>query len=149
MNPLLFAAILNLAGPQAPSAADIRKIDFQDFTYEPWCTHDRVTVKNGEFERQSGDDRMFFRVMRVAYGDANGDGREDALVLTVCNTGGTGNFSDAYVFSTEGGRAVLLAHLDGGDRADGGFGDIEADRGSVVIERYVNEGGGACCPEYV
>jgi hypothetical protein len=92
---------------------------------------------------------MSFQVTGVEYGDVNGDGREDAMVLTVCNTGGSGAFSDAFVFSASDGHATLLAHLAGGDRADGGFGDIEAIPGGVVVDRYVNNGSGACCPDFV
>lgn len=143
----MFASLLVLmlsAGP--PVAQDIRRVDFQNFTYRPWCAPQSVTTKDGTFERDRGGHKLSFRVARVSYGDVNGDGRDEALVLTLCSTGGTGTFSDAFIYGMDGGKPKLLTTESGGDRADGGFHDMFVDRDGIVLDVYVNEGGGACCP---
>src|SRR5215212_2165008 len=91
----------------------IRKIDFKNFTYEPYCVGEekrKITVKNGEYTLNKGDyDRMYFTVTNVTYGDANGDQIEDAIVLTICNTGGTGQFSEGFIYGVKDGKPELLS----------------------------------------
>ena len=82
----------------APSASDeIKKVDFKNFTYQASCaseTPEKVTVKKGEYSRDKGDDKLFFNVMDITYGDVDGDKSTDAIILTVCNTGETGQISE-------------------------------------------------------
>ena len=148
--------------PQAASgkgAVDqqIRKVDFKNFTYEPDCTgddHEKITVKNGEFSREKQMegyvDHFYLNVTGVSYGDLNGDNSEEAVVLTVCNTGGTGNFSEGFIYSLKDEKPVLFAKIPGGDRAEGGLRTARVENGQLVVESN-EEGpqGGACCPEYI
>ena len=57
--------------------SDIRKIDFNNFTYEMYDLSGenkiKVAVKNGEFIRDDPEDRFYFNVMGVTYGDLDGD----------------------------------------------------------------------------
>lgn len=115
---------------------------------------EKVTVKNGEFssEKQMDGyvDRFYFNVMSVAYGDVTGDNRDEAIVLTSCNTGGTGNFTEGFIYSSKAGKPSLLARIPGGDRAYGGLRKARVENGLLVVESNdVGEMGGACCPEYV
>lgn len=136
--------------------ADIRKIDFKNFTFEPGCAGEetqKVTVKDGEFssEKKVDDyiDRFYFKVYDFVYGDVNGDGKEDVIISSVCNTGGTGNFTEAFVYTTKGNKPFLLTRIEGGDRAYGGLRKIEINEGVVTVEQNdVGEMGGACCPEF-
>ena len=103
---------------------DIRKVDFKNFTYSAHClgeTPQNIRVKNGEFSKETQEDgyvdRFYFQVFSVAYGDLNADGQDDAVTLTVCNTGGTGNFSEGMVYSMKAGKPSLIARIPGGDRA--------------------------------
>jgi hypothetical protein len=156
-HPLFaFLFILSVAA-FAAAQRDIRAVDFRNFTYAAYCASDEtenVTVKNGEFssEKQADGyvDRFYFNVFEVSYGDINGDRNDEAIVLTVCNTGGTGNFSEGFVFGIESGKAVLLARIPGGDRAYGGLRSARVEGGLIVVESNdVGETGGACCPEFI
>src|SRR5687767_1632081 len=92
----------------AQAQANIRDVDFKNFTYTPFCAGDPdekpkpVTVKNGEYSSEKQEegyvDRFYFNVFDVTYGDLNADRVDEAVVLTVCNTGGTGQFSEGFVF---------------------------------------------------
>ena len=135
----------------------IRKIDFKNFTYEPHCAgeeSEKVTVKNGEYSKETKQDdytdRFYFNVFDVSYGDVDADNKEDAVVLTNCNTGGTGQFTEGFVFTLKGDKPTLMDHIEGGDRAYGGLRSAKVQYGFVDVERNdVGEEGGACCPEFV
>lgn len=135
---------------------DIHRIDFKNFTYQPYCADietEKVTVKNGEYssEKQVDDfiDRFYFKAYDAEYGDLNGDGKDEAVILSVCNTGGTGNFSEGFIFSMKTGKPFLLARIPGGDRADGGLRSATVENGLLVVESNDgSENSGACCPEF-
>lgn len=141
----------------ASAQADIRKVDFQNFTYPSDCRpegSEAVTVKNGEYsiekEMEGYTDRFYFRVFPPAFGDLTGDGREEAVVISVCNTGGTGNFTEGMIYSMSGEKPSLIARIPGGDRAYGGLREARVENGILVVESNdVGELGGACCPEFV
>jgi hypothetical protein len=138
--------------------SDIRKIDFKNFTYQPeFCggeSKSRLTVKDGEFaEEKEVDgytDRTYFSVFGFAYGDLDGDGKEEAVVISLCNTGGTGNFTEAYIYTIRDGAPFKLVTLEGGDRADGGIREAKIENGLLSVDTNdPGEFGGACCPEIV
>ena len=137
--------------------SDIRAVDFNNFTYLVQCiaeTPEKVTVKNGEFSMEKQEegyvDRFYFKVLDVSFGDLNGDRRDEAIVLTVCNTGGTGYFSEGLIFSMKAGKPALVARIPCGDRADGGLRTTRVERGLLVVESNdPGEGGGACCPQVI
>jgi len=129
--------------------------DLRNFTYEPSCASEEsakpVTVKDGEYSYEKQEDgyidRFYFKVFDVIYGDLTGDGKDEAIALTVCNTGGTGNFSEGFIFGVQNGKTVQLAILPGGDRAYGGIRKAWIDKGRLVVETNdPGELGGACCP---
>lgn len=149
---LLFGMTLVASGQ-----GDVHKVDFKNFTYLAHCiseTPEKITVKNGEFSKETQEDgyvdRFYFKVFDIAYGDVNGDRLDEAIVLSVCNTGGTGNFSEGYVYAMKAGKPSLIARIPGGDRAYGGLRSTRVENGLLVVESNdVGEMGGACCPEYV
>ena len=142
-------------GGKAEASQDIRKVDFKNFTYEPQCAGEgtqKVTVKNGEFSREKQEDgyvdHFYFNVTGISYGDLNGDNAEEAVVLTVCNTGGTGNFSEGFIYTLKDGKPSLFTRIPGGDRADGGLRTARVENGQLIVESNdPGEGGGACCPQ--
>lgn len=155
---LIFITLVTLISTSAVLAQKngISKVDFKNFTYQPYCAGEKatkVTVKDGEFSRETPQDgytdRFFFKVFSVTYGDLNLDGRPEAIVLTVCNTGGTGNFSEGFIYMLRGRKPALLARIEGGDRAHDGLRSAVAENGLLVVERNdAGEAGGACCPEF-
>ncbi|MCO6510128.1 MAG: hypothetical protein J5I65_04985 [Aridibacter famidurans] len=155
----LFPVVLALvaAGAAYPQA-DIRSVDFNNFTYEvEFCqteVSNKIAVSNGEFyEEKEVDgytDRRFFSVSGFTYGDLDGDGKDEAVVISVCNTGGTGNFTEAYVFTIRGREVTRIVTLEGGDRAYGGLREVRIEDGKMIVEASdPGEMGGACCPEEV
>jgi hypothetical protein len=159
------ASNTNLADTAQPEAGsgkatlnqDIRKVDFKNFTYEPDCAYDenkKITVKNAEYSYEKPadgyTDRFYFKVFEISYGDLNGDNSEEAVILTTCNTGGTGNFSEGFIYSLRDGKPVLYSKIPGGDRAEGGLRTARVDNGQLVVEsNHPGETGGACCPEFI
>jgi hypothetical protein len=141
----------------ASAQGDVRKVDFKNFTYLAHCiseTPEKITVKKGEFSKETQEDgyvdRFYFQVFAVTYGDVTGDGQDDAITLTVCNTGGTGNFSEGMVYSMKSGRPTLIARIPGGDRAAGGLRAARVEGGLLVVEsNEEGEMGGLCCPEFI
>jgi hypothetical protein len=157
MRIAIFALVILVSVFTILGQENIRKIDFRNFTYEALCVGveaETITVKDGEFyeEKKEDDyvDRFYFKVLDIAYGDVNGDGQEEAIVITVCNTGGTGNFTEGFVFGIKNGNADLLARIPGGDRAYGGLREARVEARLLVVESNdAGEYGGACCPEAV
>lgn len=137
--------------------SDIRSVDFKNFTYSANClgeTPSKIAVKNGEFseeKQQDGyTDRFYFNIMDVSYGDLNGDKRDEAIILSVCNTGGTGNFSEGFVYAMKAGKPSLVARIPGGDRGYGGLRSAVVDNGILVVESNdAGTEGAACCPQYI
>jgi len=135
----------------------IRKVDFKNFTYEPSCAYDenkRITVKNGEYSYEKPadgyTDRFYFKAFEISYGDLNGDNSEEAVVLTECNTGGTGNFTEGFIYTLKDRKPVLFTKIPGGDRAEGGLRTARVDNGQLIVESNdPGETGGACCPEFI
>lgn len=158
MKKILLASLCLLAfNLIAFAQKDIKDIDFSNFTYEPYCAGEdpqKITVTDSEFSESKEVDgyteRLYFKAFNVTYGDLTGDLKDEAIVLTVCNTGGTGNFTEGFIYSVKGGKPLLLARIPGGDRAYGGLREASAENGILTVESNdVGEAGGACCPEFV
>nr|HMS42718.1 hypothetical protein [Pyrinomonadaceae bacterium] len=115
---LMFTFVLS-----ANAQNDIRKVDFRNFTYDIQSldgeNKSKVTVEDGSFSHMSEDDRYLLAIADVVYGDLDGDGKEEAAVGIIENTGGTGQFSSGLIFTMRGGKAVVLTTFAGGDRAYG------------------------------
>ena len=151
-----FSVIL-IAAIGVVAQTDIRKVDFKNFTYSAYCIGNRpqnIKVKDGEYSSEKQEDgwvdRFSFTVFATAFGDVNGDGSDDAITLTSCNTGGTGNFSEGMVYSMKAGKPAVIARIPGGDRADGGLRSARVEKGLLVVESN-EEGpeGGLCCPQFI
>lgn len=140
----------NLGGGAA--TASIRSVDWANRTYEN-SDAGSITVKDGEadfaVDPEDPELRGWFNVGSPSYGDVDGDGAEDAIVITSFNGGGTGTFTsgEVYVLRAGANQPVMLGSIPGGDRGDGGLSDIKIEGGKVLVERYLStEDDGACCP---
>jgi hypothetical protein len=86
----------------------------------------------------------------VSFGDVDGDGAEEAIVIIQSNLGGAGTSSEAYVFGLVAGKPVLRAHIDGGDRGDGGLQSVSVAAGEVIVRRLdLAASDNVCCPSRV
>lgn len=154
---ILLFFVLFMSAVVSSAQSDIRKIDFKHFTYHPHCASDEtqtLTVKNGEFsqEKQMQDyvDRLFFKIFSVTYGDLDADKNDEAIVLSVCNTGGTGNFSEGFVYKLRNGKPQLAVRIGGGDRGYGGLVSAVVKDALLVVERNdPGENGANCCAEFI
>lgn len=87
---------------RAPNA--IRSVDFLNRDYTILCPPgDRVTaiqVRNGRWSSATSDPPGDFPTIQpiISYGDATGDGREDAALYTDCSAGGSGSVPNTLVF---------------------------------------------------
>ena len=134
-----------LAAAQAP--ASVRAIDWKNHTFQQG--DQAIKLTNGEWSKTQEDESFSesLSLVGVAYGDVNGDGVEDAVVHTVYNGGGTGNFDTVEIFTIAQGALARIGQLPGGDRGDGGVDGVKVDgklmrltrRGSLASD-------GACCP---
>ena len=137
-----------LPAPTANSA--IRSVDFANIGYPNFPDFSnskprRITLKPGE----AGPSH-------VNYGDATGDGTEEALVVLPVEIRGSAVPYHVYIFTMENREAKLIWDFDTGDRADGGLRQVYAENGQLVIELYGSDrvvGGelykgdeGLCCP---
>ncbi len=147
---VLVTSILVGANADVSSAAvdrmAIRKVDFKNFTYTDIEEGQPTAVVDGEFSRDDENGLLFVNVAEIAYGDLTGDGIEEAVVTIGFSTGGSGFFTDGRVFTLVSGRAVEVASLGVGDRADGGIDTVQIVRGQISVERFGNDQTGACCP---
>ena len=154
---LIGVIVLGLAIVPAIAQTGIDKVDFKNFTYLAHCASEspqQITVKNGEFAEEKQQDgyvdRFYFTVREISYGDLNADGRDEAIVLTVCNTGGTGNFSEGFVYEFKTGKPTLAARIPGGDRAYGGLRSATVKNGLLVVESNdPGPDGASCCPQLI
>ncbi len=90
---------------------------------------------------------MHFTVNNVIYGHLRGDGSEQAAVLTGCNLGGTGYWTEAFLFDFKAGKPVQIDNIGGGDRAMGGIESVRIGGHSLhVAQQY---GIALCCADYI
>ncbi len=158
--------------------SDIKDVDFNNFTYQPFCgtaEPQTMTVKNGIFfseidvtpptidmppaeskktSQQSPIMRVFqrryFSLYTTIYGDINGDAIDEAIVLTTCSTGGTGSYTEGFIYGIRDGNVQLLTRIEGGDRALGGLRSVKIENNLIVVERSrPDSSGDACCTEFV
>lgn len=149
---LLIFSVVFVASANAQN--DIRKIDFKNFTYDIQSldgeNKSKVTVEDGNYSRMSEDDKYYLSVQDVAYGDLDGDGKEEAAVGLIENTGGTGQFSSGLIFTMRGGKPVVLTMFEGGDRAYGGIVGAKIVNQTLIVERNApGDLGAACCAEFI
>jgi hypothetical protein len=154
---MLNLSLMVLLAAAAP-AGDIHKTDFRSFTYLPGCAdfessepHVPVQVTGGRFEGKAGTDQegLFFQVQEIHYGDLTGDGRDEAVVQTICNTGGSGQFDEGFVYALKDGKPVLIGRVPGGDRAMGSVRCVRFEDGDLKVDRVGNDSGAARGVDFV
>jgi hypothetical protein len=124
-----------------PSVSPIRGVDWMNRTYD--VGEASYTVAGGIVESDEG----FFAVTEPVYGDLDGDGTEEAVVITLEGLGGTGRFSAVDVYTMKDGTEILLGGIPGGDRGDGGIHEVHVESGTLIVDRFASrDGDGACCP---
>jgi hypothetical protein len=138
----------------AQSNGDIHRVNFQNFMYRPSCANEdaeaQICTRNGKYEVYNDKEQIGFVARTPAYGDVTNDGVDEAVILSICNTGGSDEFSEGFIYTMRGGKPLLLARIPGGDRADDGLHKLTVERGLLVVERYaMKDTSGLCCPDFI
>jgi hypothetical protein len=94
-----------------------------------------------EYAQYSG-----FSLQSVEFADLTADGKEDAIVVLLYQTGGTQNTHYVYIYSFIAGKPSLLAYCHTRGRADFGLYKVYGERGKLVFELLDPEkNSGDCC----
>lgn len=157
-----------LTFPESSPDSPIRKIDFRNFTYPSHVVREAggFKVRNGELlpKRKDSFGRpldTWLVLSDVTYGDVTGDGEEEAIVVLCWVTGGSAMPDFVYIYGLRKEKPRLLWVFETGDRADGGYKDVFAEDGKLIIELlgkdkiigtdlYKDDGttNGLCCPTH-
>ncbi|MEZ0370817.1 MAG: hypothetical protein ACAI44_17125 [Candidatus Sericytochromatia bacterium] len=135
------------AGVQAvtPARPKLTREMLNQFSYHTILTGDvnaRVRLVKGQLKFAEG----FIELEKIAWGDLNGDGYEDAAVQLAESGGGSGNFRGLQIVLNQRGKPVLAAPNQSlGDRII--VKRFVVQHGVIVLDMIVqDENDGACCP---
>ncbi len=140
--------------PAATATPDSLPADMlSNFTYMlPYLPDGRIPLKNGEFSfsQENPPIRIQSKLLQTAFGDLNGDGVEDALVVLATNTGGSGTFFDLIALLNQAGQPIQVANTSLGDRQvinSLRIDNTPAIKGQIILD-YLTQGpkDGLCCP---
>lgn len=164
-HSLVLALLIAVSNRASASTNDIHSVDFKNFHYRPSCLHfgdkpaevehwqlsgtgESVVVTNGVLQKNNPDDYLDFRVCKITYGKPKNFSNDVAIVITICDTGGSGSFSDGFIYGMANGQPKLIAVIQGGDRAYGAIHSATIENGLLRVERY-GTNFGACCPRWI
>jgi len=132
-------------------------VDFANFTYRKTCLGENVRVVNAHASRGGGPDTRTLYVTGVQYGDITGDGRDDAVVLALCEWSGAANPGaypkDIYIYEIVRGQPTFVTEFKEPPSNPGDLprGIWEADlvgfkvaNGTLSVEHFAGEA--RCCP---
>ncbi len=120
----------------------IGKFDFTNYSYplpQGWKDADgEVVLENGESEVIISEDerKLGAKFIQTTYGDINGDGQDEAIVIIKLETGGSALPQVVYFFEWKDDKPNLITHFRTGDRADGGLRDLKVENGQLIVELY-------------
>jgi hypothetical protein len=158
------AAPVSTPTPDSP----IRKLDFANFSYpfpDKPLGRKKIKLRNGEqpptrFSEYGVPRDIGYGFGDVGYDDLTGDNIKEAIVILNLIHSGSGIPSYVYIYTLRRNRPKLLWSFATGDRADGGYRKVAADKGELVIELlgrnkvigtdlYADDGTnrGNCCPD--
>lgn len=144
------AASSNSTESRNHSGSEVRSFPWMDTTYD-FGDGNKMSFSKGTYADldADGECNVCDRIRQIAFGDVDGDGREEALLVVSSNLGGAGTMICGYVFGLENGAPVLRATIEGGDRGDGGIESMKVQNGLVLVRRFGDENSGACCPNRI
>ena len=119
--------------------SEIGKFDFRNYSYplpRGWQDDDGKDAVLEYGERPLAEKRIGLSYVTTKYGDANGDGIEEAFVILRIVTAGSAIPQIVYVFTWKDEKPDLVWHFRTGDRADGGLKNVYTKNGKLVVELY-------------
>ena len=105
--------------PSPSALTDIHTINFKKLSY-----------KMGDTSVKGNDNSV-----QTAFGDLDGDGKDEAIVNLTYTTGGEGAFSKGLVYAIKEGKLQRVTEYEGGDKAKGGIIKSNIADGKLDVER--------------
>jgi hypothetical protein len=136
----------------ATTAAELTEAILDNLTYQGLYT-ETIQLVNGRYEGEpfvaGGTSRpTVTRLPLVAFGDLNGDGVDDAAVLLVENSGGSGSFVFLAAVINQGGSPENVSTILLGDRVELQW--LAISDGQIVAEIVTHsDSDPLCCPSLV
>jgi hypothetical protein len=143
----LFTIVTGISAAAAPRPTTIRDVPWLDRTYD--IGDGPAVFVHGSHQEleEDGMCSVCEGIPAVTFGDVDGDGKEDAIVIVATNLGGAGTLIGAFVFALKDGAVVKLGEIEGGDRGEGGIHSVRVVGRDVIVRRFDSRPiDGACCP---
>jgi hypothetical protein len=121
------------------TTSPIGQVDFKNFTYplpRGWQDSDSKDVELVDGIRRMSEDKIGVSYVTTKFGDATGDGEDEAFVVLKIETAGSAIPQAVYVFTLKDNEPELIWHFRTGDRSDGGLKKIYTEDGDVVVELF-------------
>lgn len=121
------------------TSGPLGKVDFGNFTYPSprgWQDIDSKEAELVNGSRHLTEEKVGLSLVAVKYGDATGDGEDEAFVILRVDTGGSAAPHIVYVFTEKAGEPEIIWYFRTGDRADGGLKRVFAEDGELVVELF-------------
>lgn len=97
------------------------------------CSIQTPTFVKGKVTQRFDDlDTVIVAVTHIVYGDLDGDGLDEAVVVTECYSGMSADYEDEHVFTMDGDHPRLLGRIDGDD---GGIDSVTIKAGALIVDR--------------
>lgn len=144
---VLSAMLIGCSGAQAPERALTLDV-LKNLEYSVAVSDGKpVKLVNGRFDQSDPIEERFYVIATdsVGFGDFDGDGRDDAAIIIVSGTGGTGVFEDLALVLNEKNKPRVVSGVMLGDRVD--VKGVTVRRGEVLVD-LVQQGpkDPMCCP---
>jgi hypothetical protein len=149
-NYLLFAGfMLHLVGCQAAKQAlTIDELKSGEYRSE-WSAKGKIKLSDGIYKEKIAPESATELVIKLsdkmALGDLNGDGAEDAAVILVSNPGGSGTFYELAAVIKSNGNPQHAASAFLGDRVK--VQEVDISSGKIVVKMVIHKRTDPmCCP---
>ncbi len=114
-----------------------------------WSAKGKIKLNEGVYKEKIVPDSATELVIKlsdkIAFGDLNGDGAEDAAVILISDPGGSGTFYELAAVINSGGKANHAASAFLGDRVK--VEEIDISSGQIVVKMVIHERTDPmCCP---
>ncbi|OFW53668.1 MAG: hypothetical protein A2163_08450 [Actinobacteria bacterium RBG_13_35_12] len=105
----------------------------------------RIQLTNGQYEDWPSRITAGIYNDKIAFGDLNNDGKEDAVVIVTINGGGSGDFRELAIMGNQDGNPTYLTSKELGDRVI--INSVSIQLGIITINMITHGPNDAmCCP---
>ena len=147
---LLFAGFMLLLATCQTANRPLTIHDLKGGEYRSeWSAKGKIKLNDGIYKEKIVPDSATELVIKLsdkmALGDLNGDGAEDAAVILISNPGGSGTFYDLAAVINGKGKPIWAASVSLGDRVK--VEDVSVRPGKIVVKMVTHQRTDPrCCP---